>query len=88
MRETGSIGRAPDSKPGITGFESLVSRHTISHRKLIGEASACNAGHGQFDSDPVLQDTEGSGGMVCHQSRKLTLRKDGGSIPRLSAKAM
>jgi hypothetical protein len=25
-RETGSTGRAPDSKPGITGSESLVSR--------------------------------------------------------------
>jgi hypothetical protein len=50
-----------------------------SHRKLIGEAAACRAAHGEFDSHPVLH--RGRGRMVRHRSRIPALLRDGGSIP-------
>jgi hypothetical protein len=52
---------------------------TSSHRKLIGEAAACRAAHGEFDSHPVLH--RGCGRMVRHRSRVPALLRDGGSIP-------
>ncbi len=53
-RETGSIGRAPDSKPGITEFESLVSRQ-VPAPEGNRQASGPQPRAGQFNSDPVLQ---------------------------------
>src|ERR1019366_751752 len=52
---------------------------TSSHRKLIGEAAACRAGHGEFDSHPVLH--RGRGRLVRHRSRVPALLRDGRSIP-------
>ena len=53
------MGRAPDSKPGITEFESLVPRHLAPEGK-VEEPPDCNPGVSGFDARPVLHE-EGRG---------------------------
>ena len=58
------MGRAPDSKPGITGFESLVSRHF-----QVGKLDRLEGGpqnrYGGFNSRSSLH--RGRGRKVRHR---------------------
>ena len=59
-RGTGSMGRAPDSKPGITGFESLVPRQQV----RTGSSLAKRLPAKQFMVSSILTrcSTAGAGG--------------------------